>query len=247
MIMRFFLVLAVFLNSLTCSAVNVSANASNLNKALANSSRVYPQVGSATPKSSLKLGSYQIGDFAQGGVVIWVTADGQHGLVASIVNLTGAGAAPTLEWSSSFLNTQAINDAPLPKSYTNPIPKDNYSGWQNQAVIQSGFDWYDDYPAFFVCNCYQGGGYTDWFLPSVTELRQIYSERATVDIVSTQNGGDALIQGGVYWSSVDYANASPITNTRAWYFWFDYSNPPSGHPDADQKDSSHYVRCVRAF
>jgi len=39
---------------------------------------------------------YQIGDFAQGGVVIWVTHDGEHGLVAAIEDLGGY-----YEWADS--------------------------------------------------------------------------------------------------------------------------------------------------
>jgi hypothetical protein len=35
---------------------------------------------------------YKIGEFAQGGVVIWLTEDGQHGLVAAIQDAGGPSA-----------------------------------------------------------------------------------------------------------------------------------------------------------
>ena len=239
MLMRFFLVLAVFLNSLTCSAVNVSANASNLNKALVNSSRVYPQVGSATPTSPLKL-VYQIGEFAQGGVVIWVTNDRQHGLVASIVNLgPTTGSHPyTLAWGPMNVQTNATRDNPLPTFYTNTTPKENYSGYQNQKKILELDPNLSDYPAFAACANYSikigDTTYNDWFLPSLQELNQIYNLRDTVSKVSEANGGKALFTKPTdpglssYWSSREDEDYS----SSAWLLFFFYgsqSNDSKGH------------------
>ena len=73
---------------------------------------------------------YEIGEFAEGGVVIWLTDDKKHGLVASIVNL--GSPAYTLAWGPIGVTTGAINNKPLPIVYTKLIPKENYSGYQNQ-------------------------------------------------------------------------------------------------------------------
>ena len=53
---------------------------------------------------------YKIGDFAEGGVVIWVTDDKKHGLVASINNLgpTTGSDAYTLTWGPTG-TTNGVN------------------------------------------------------------------------------------------------------------------------------------------
>ena len=162
-------ILALTLHSLTCSGVETTslnaskalailsnftslfkpvklsfaANASNLNKALSKSTRVYPQVGSAVPPTPVKLGDYVVGEFKQGGVVIWVTEDGKHGLVASIVNLNGANG---YAWAiASYDNTcipNTYNNSSLPLKYEYPqTPNENYGGYLNQqAVIQLGHE-----------------------------------------------------------------------------------------------------------
>jgi hypothetical protein len=47
--------------------------------------------------------TYQVGDFAQGGVVFYVDASGKHGLVADIEDIPG----PFFQWSDQFTVTGA--------------------------------------------------------------------------------------------------------------------------------------------
>ena len=265
-------ILALTLHSLTCSGVETTslnaskalailsnftslfkpvklsfaANASNLNKALSKSTRVYPQVGSAVPPTPVKLGDYVVGEFKQGGVVIWVTEDGEHGLVASIVNLgpTTGPDAYTLTWGPTSKTTGAKNNNQLPLTYTpGTTPKENYSGYQNQQIIEAITDWESNYPAFAACKNYsitiEGKTYDDWFLPTSTELQQIYNQRLNVNRVSQANGGEPLdTPVGGYWSSREYQYYSD----RAWFLdslW--------GDQNARVKDLPYAVRCVRAF
>lgn len=72
---------------------------------------------------------YQIGDFAQGGVVIWVTQDGQHGLVAAIED------QPNAAWSTVTIDTGATYQSSLPLSTPNPPFEQYYAGWKNQNQI----------------------------------------------------------------------------------------------------------------
>jgi len=66
-----------------------------------------------------------------------------------------------------------------------------------------------------------------WFLPSLAELNQLYVQRTVV-------GGFAR----GYWSSSQ-------SGTNASYAW--YQNLGTGFQGTDVKDSSFYVRPVRAF
>ena len=77
-----------------------------------------------------------------------------------------------------------------------------------------------------VARAFQGGGKTDWFLPSQDELNQMHINRAAIgDFVS-----------GPYWSS------SENGADRAWYQFF--SNAAPSHA---KKTWFNYVRPVRAF
>jgi hypothetical protein len=73
---------------------------------------------------------------------------------------------------------------------------------------------------------YSAGGYSDWFLPSMDELNELYLQAGTV-------GGFAL---GDYWSS------SELNATYAWFqFFYDGSQAGNGKPNYGR------VRPVRAF
>ncbi|MDR9375146.1 MAG: DUF1566 domain-containing protein [Schleiferiaceae bacterium] len=87
-----------------------------------------------------------------------------------------------------------------------------------------------------ICDDYSGGGYNDWFLPSIQELEYMYFNRAIIDSTSEANGGNSF-KSSEYWSSTesDY--------NEAWYFFFwNISNI-----DDRQRSSKHFVRAIRAF
>ena len=161
--------------------------------------------------------TYEIGDIAEGGVVIWVTDDKKHGLVVSIINLgpTAGNEAYTLRWGPDG-QTGATNDDPLPTVYTlGKSPKENYSGYENQQIIERIPNWRSSYPAFAACKNYSitigDKTYNDWFLPSIKELQQIYLQRFVVNQrVKTIQGGRGLFlssndpAGGEYWSSCEF-------------------------------------------
>ena len=197
--------------------------------------------------------TYEIGDIAQGGVVIWVTDDKKHGLVVSIINLgpTQGREAYTLAWGSQVIRTEATNNKPLPRVYTKPIPEENYSGYENQQIIEGIPNWQSSYPAFAACKNYSitigDKTYNDWFLPSIKELQQIWDQREIVNekVKNIQGGRELFLSTGdpgrsVYWSSSELEGSSD----SAWdlYFLTGFQFNPflnKGRPYA--------VRCVRAF
>jgi hypothetical protein len=70
------------------------------------------------------------------------------------------------------------------------------------------------------------GTYSDWFLPSINQLNQMYLNRAAI-------GGYAA---GTHWSSTEF------DSTIAWYQYF-----IDGSQDGTNKDNTYNVRAVRAF
>ena len=228
--------------------LSFAANASNLNKALSKSTRVYPQVGSAVPPTPVKLGDYVVGEFKQGGVVIWVTDDGQHGLVASIVNLNGAnGYAWAIAPHDNTCIPNTYNNSSLPPTYEYPqTPNKNYGGYLNQqAVIQSGN--IDSFPAFKAAASYtitvDGMTYGDWFLPSLTEMEQIAKCSFEIDVASEKHNGNELYRGagaglGLYWTTVSKSQDCSQASSYALLYQDE---------DPQKKNLSYPVRCVRAF
>ncbi|MBT3872313.1 MAG: DUF1566 domain-containing protein [Flavobacteriaceae bacterium] len=77
-----------------------------------------------------------------------------------------------------------------------------------------------------LARAYNGGGYTDWFLPSKDELNQLYLNKAAI-------GG---FTANPYWSSTE------IDNLSSWL-----QNFYVGDQINANKYGAAYVRAVRAF
>ncbi len=135
---------------------------------------------------------YNIGDFAQGGVVFWVDETGQHGLVCDKADL------PTvqLRWApGTNLNTMAYGDGP-------------FAGEMNTAIIIS-IQGYGNGTTYAALECSKlkvtenGKTYGDWYLPSIGELKIIESNLSIINSTASANGGHNLY-GGYYYSSTEY-------------------------------------------
>ncbi|MDR0442540.1 MAG: DUF1566 domain-containing protein [Treponema sp.] len=83
-----------------------------------------------------------------------------------------------------------------------------------------------------ACDGYVGGGLNDWFLPSIEELKELYTSRSDV-------GGILNNTIENYWSSVDAYNGLFQARVLSWY--------TSSEPSAMGKGSPHCVRPIRAF
>ena len=78
-----------------------------------------------------------------------------------------------------------------------------------------------------LCKSYTGGGCTDWFLPSLGELKQLYNNSSSVGNMTPNV---------YYWSSSQY------DSNGAWPQSFF-----SGYQDFIAKFNTIYVRAIRAF
>jgi hypothetical protein len=79
-----------------------------------------------------------------------------------------------------------------------------------------------------LAKAHNGGGYTDWYLPSKDELNKLFLNRAAIGGFTNFN----------YWSSTENEN----DNGRAWgqYFF-------NGFQNYFVKNNTYHVRAVRAF
>ncbi len=162
-----------------------------------------------------------IGDLYGGGIVVdvWDSAGVQHGLIASLTDIS----------NNSIWGNVIHEVGPTAESFSNG-KANTYA-----AVAQPG----DTTGAALLCRAYNAGGYTDWYLPAITELKQCYKSAAAVN----RNLGDINgFQPTEYWSSTEYRNDQDPLAYWAWYFHFSL-----GWPYADVKDIDLNVRAVRRF
>lgn len=113
-----------------------------------------------------------IGQNYQGGIIFWLDATGQHGLIAAT-----ADQSTEIQWyNGTYTTINAVRDG---------IGAGAYNTERIIAIQGAG-----SYAAQLCAN-YQGGGYGDWYLPSKYELNLLYLQKTAV-------GGFAI---AYYWSS----------------------------------------------
>ena len=148
-----------------------------------------PYVVNATGATTLT-----IGQAYQGGIIFWLDATGQHGLIAAT-----ADQSTGIQWYNGTYR------------YTGTTGDGLYSGAMNTAMIiatQMADNQTGNFAAK-VCADYSvtvsGVTYGDWYLPSKYELNLLYAQRVAV-------GGFAS---AYYWSSTE------TSNNYAWGQGFD--------------------------
>jgi hypothetical protein len=171
--------------------------------------------------------TYNVGDFAHGGIVFWVDETGQHGLVCTKTD-QGTG----FRWyAGTFGNTQAKGDGP-------------FAGNANTSIVIAAQVAIGDDGSTYaarICNELQitegGKTYGDWYLPSKEELNLMYQNKTTIDATAIANSGSAFNTGILgYWSSTE------INAANAWEQYFS-----NGFQDPNTKFNSGRVRAVRTF
>jgi hypothetical protein len=161
-----------------------------------------------------------VGDFRYGGVVFWVNpSDNTHGLVCAIEDQSSG-----IRWyNGNYTTTGATGNA-------------IGAGSANTAKIIASQGATETAYAAGLARAYNGGGYTDWFLPSRFELNQMHTNKATINTTATANSGSNFTN-NYYWSSTEYGFYEAFFQvfSSGSQYWTD-KNYTNGH-----------VRAVRAF
>lgn len=167
--------------------------------------------------------TYSIGQYAQGGIVFWLTPDREHGLVVAIEDQSNGVAWAT----GASAGSVASGSDSLSIGYGTSAGKLNAEVILNRSGITSS--------AAALCASYEGGGYTDWYLPNLVELTAIYVQASVIDAACVALGGSALTATN-YWSSVQVFGGSTS-----------YINLSTGAQASGSVSNTFYVRAVRVF
>jgi hypothetical protein len=139
--------------------------------------------------------THYVGELFGGGIVVSVWKDAQgveHGLIASLTDLSAG-----IPWTTPAFQNIAIGSSAQSS-------KDGLSN-TNAIVAQAGAG--TTYAAG-LCKAYNAGGFTDWYLPAINELKQCYFSHLIVNEVL---GDTNSFQLNYYWSSTE------IYDSIAWY------------------------------
>lgn len=169
---------------------------------------------------------YTLGQSALGGVIGYILQSGdpgydantQHGLVVSTVDQSSGiiwgCAGTTITGNSGAIGSGLANtNAILAQCATRPI-------------------------AASVARAYTGGGYTDWYLPSSTEL---YKLNVNLNSISAAGFNNAY-----YWTSTQYGAPVFTSSTDA----YDMNMGAAGqslHASYYAKGNTDNVRAIRSF
>ncbi|MEL6390887.1 MAG: DUF1566 domain-containing protein [Bacteroidota bacterium] len=163
---------------------------------------------------------HYIGELFGGGIVYAVWDDGQHGLVASLANL-----GTNVVWS----NTNTLIDSTF----------DEVSGIINtRAIVNAiGTNGGVDYAAQ-LCADFVAGGFDDWYLPAIWELKTLYQQAGLLNQVldKSPDPDEPSLLLNAYWSS---------TQTQFDGAWA--HNFSDGESLPIFKNQSLVVRAVRRF
>jgi hypothetical protein len=179
-----------------------------------------PTRGDAYLPVAVPISTFQtnIGKFIGGGIVVneWFENGVHKALIVALQDLSINSA-----WTVTA--QQGVN-LPGAQSYSNGLSN------TNAIIAQTGAPATTLYAAG-IARLYLGGGYNDWYLPSLWELNMCYNSAAIVNKVL---GVTNILGAAGYWSSTGY------TDTDAWTIDFqDGGNYPLG------KNFGSEVRAVR--
>lgn len=161
---------------------------------------------------TLPVQTHFVGEHFGGGIIVWVDSTGQHGLICAYADVPGG---PFV-----FEN--------LPNNSVS-IASSTFDGQSNTATLIATSP--GDYVAAEQADAYAGGGFTDWYLPSVYELELILSANYVL-------GPYALQRFIYYWSSTE-SNVTGINAERV--------RNNSLYVESISESSTAHVRCVRKF
>jgi hypothetical protein len=164
-------------------------------------------------------GGHYLGEVFGGGVIFSLSQDGlgnETGLVVSPVNLSSG---------RSWSNTNNV-----------VVGTTDYNGWANSNLINTQ----NTNSAAGNCRASTQGGYNDWYLPSILELKELGYQQLYAARGLAAMGGTQIHQDNPYWSSSEWSPWDPQGTVIAF-------NLGSMGADYANKAQSRWVRCIRDF
>lgn len=163
---------------------------------------------------------HEVGEFKFGGVIFWVNGTNNGGLVCTVNDLNGGVTVP---WNNgSDIGTGATATA-------------IGTGQANTTAIvtSQGAGTY----AASLCDNLTLNGFSDWYLPSIDELGEMYTNRAIINATAIANGG-------ANFSVVTWSSSEQVGNVNnAFIYLFVAGQSPS----LNAKANSGSVRAVRSW
>lgn len=179
-----------------------------------------------------------IGEYYQGGLVVYLTPDGQHGLIITDFDVD------TCEWSNGPMTYTPPSFNDYTNSYGIMDSEIGAGKFNTQIIIDTFGSNGVDYAAK-VCSDLVHDGYSDWFLPSREEIRQAYlSGVFPTDGVILDQGSEP----GYFWTSNGGESGGGWAIVHRLYPWPAQSLlGQSTYPIFGQAANPHKVRAMREF
>lgn len=140
------------------------------------------------PDSTVTVPPFWLGEGYGGGIIFYIDASGQHGLIAAATDQS-----TSIAWQS-----------PTGASGYSISAGDYGDGAANTSAIMAYWTAPTDADAGKAAASYTGGGFTDWYLPAEYELMKLINAKTIVGGFST---------GTTYWSSTKRAAMGAIGGT----------------------------------
>ena len=154
--------------------------------------------------------THYVGELFGGGIVVsvWKKNGEEHGLIASLTNLSTG-----IQWTTPTFESTSAAAGSMNDGFSNT----------NAIVAQAGEG--TNYAAG-LCKAYNAGGYTDWYLPALDEFKQcIISYLIVNEILGSTNGFTHAAQ---FWTSTQrFDDLAAVFDFRTLYYeWADGKSAP---------------------
>lgn len=160
---------------------------------------------------------FEIGQYANGGIVFYLDQTGLHGLVVS-----GNNQSSSAQWYNGGYTSTGATATSIGTGNQNTSSIITSQGLGNYAAK--------------LCDDLVLDGFNDYYLPSKDELNQLFINRVVVNTTISRLGGTPL-SGVLYWSSTENSTNSAFCQ---------YFGTPTSIGSVD-KNRTLYVRAIRAF